>query len=188
MKTFGVTVVGKEEFELAINPVCFKAQKETKEILIYTFLATGSSATFAAVSDGTIIRERTEDLDNAERKTFHWIPRSVLSENHPHSIPQQEDVEGWTHLKEVKLPSIKAQIWLLIGANVPKAMEPVIDSISGGPCVVRTIVGWTTKRWEFKRKGQADSSQLGGSPLPGWKSFCNSSLKWTSQMQDRIKM
>ncbi|KAJ8377835.1 hypothetical protein AAFF_G00251540 [Aldrovandia affinis] len=61
------------------------------------------------------------------------------------NIPHQEDVNRWPHLKEVKLPSIQAEVGLLIGANVPKAMEPlqVVSSVDDGPYAVRTILGWT---------------------------------------------
>lgn len=49
---------------------------------------------------------------------------------------------------EVKLPSVQAEVGLLIGANVPKAMEPlqVVNSVDDGPYAVRTILGWTINR------------------------------------------
>ncbi|KAL7880976.1 hypothetical protein SRHO_G00032300 [Serrasalmus rhombeus] len=61
------------------------------------------------------------------------------------NIPQQEDVNRWPHLKDVKLSSIQTGIGLLIGANVPKAMEPlqVVNSVDDGPYAVRTVLGWT---------------------------------------------
>ncbi|GAA6232368.1 uncharacterized protein LOC120493481, partial [Lates japonicus] len=61
------------------------------------------------------------------------------------NIPRQEDIEGWPHLKEVRIPTIQAEVGLLIGANVPKAMEPlqVVNSVDSGPYAVRTILGWT---------------------------------------------
>ncbi|KAK5916219.1 hypothetical protein CgunFtcFv8_011227 [Champsocephalus gunnari] len=40
------------------------------------------------------------------------------------NIPLQEDVDNWPHLRRVNIPHIKAEIGLLIGTNVPKAMEP----------------------------------------------------------------
>lgn len=45
----------------------------------------------------------------------------------------------------MKLPSVQAEVGLLIGANVPKAMEPlqVVNSVDDGPYAVRTILGWT---------------------------------------------
>ncbi|TWW62354.1 hypothetical protein D4764_04G0010010 [Takifugu flavidus] len=40
---------------------------------------------------------------------------------------------------------MQAEVGLLIGANVPKAMEPlqVVNSVDNGPYAVRTILGWT---------------------------------------------
>ena len=61
------------------------------------------------------------------------------------NIPQQKDLERWTYLKEIKLPQIEADIYLLIGANVPKAMElwEMVSSVGKGPYAVRTKLGWT---------------------------------------------
>ncbi len=54
-------------------------------------------------------------------------------------------MERWPYLKDVGLPSIEAEIGLLIGANVPEIMEPwqVISSKDNGPFAVRTKLGWT---------------------------------------------
>lgn len=59
------------------------------------------------------------------------------------NIPCQEDVNGWPHLKEVKLPTFHAEVGLLLGANVPRAMEPlqVVSSMDNGPYAVRKILG-----------------------------------------------
>lgn len=48
----------------------------------------------------------------------------------------------------MRIPTIQAEIGLLIGANVPKAMEPlqVVNSVDNGPYAVRTILGWTVNR------------------------------------------
>ena len=41
------------------------------------------------------------------------------------NIACQECVNIWSHLKEVKIATIQAEVPLLIVANVPKAMEPL---------------------------------------------------------------
>lgn len=47
-------------------------------------------------------------------------------------------------MKDVFLPSIDADIDLLIGTNVPKLMEPwrVINSNGNGPFATKTLLGW----------------------------------------------
>lgn len=40
------------------------------------------------------------------------------------NIPLQEDLEWWPHLEQVQIPHLDAEIDLLIGINMPKAMEP----------------------------------------------------------------
>lgn len=61
------------------------------------------------------------------------------------NIPSQEDVDQWSYLREVKIPKIGSDVGLLIGCNVPKALEPwkVINSQGNGPYAVKTILGWT---------------------------------------------
>ena len=60
-------------------------------------------------------------------------------------IVTQEDISRWSYLRDVRLPSINADIGLLIGNNVPKASEPwtVVNSQGDGPYAVRTLLGWS---------------------------------------------
>ena len=80
-----------------------------------------------------------EFIDLPDAFTHKTIP--VGKEN----IPQQKDLERWPYLKKIRLPQIDADIGLLIGANVPKAMEPweVVSSVGNGPYAIRTKLGWT---------------------------------------------
>lgn len=77
-------------------------------------------------------------IDLPEIYTYKDIP--VSKEN----IPVQEDLKRWPHLHGIELPHIKADIGLLIGCDVHKAMEPweIIHSEDNGPYAVRTILGW----------------------------------------------
>ena len=61
------------------------------------------------------------------------------------SIPGQEDIEKWPHLKNVQLKRISSTVSLLIGNDVPKALEPkeVIECPGKGPYAIRTVLGWT---------------------------------------------
>ena len=61
------------------------------------------------------------------------------------SIPQQEDVDKWEHLKGMKLPNLNAQIGLLIGNDVPRALQSkqVKECRGNGPYALKTIFGWT---------------------------------------------
>ena len=60
-------------------------------------------------------------------------------------IVTQEDISRWSYLRDVRLPSINADIGLLIGNNVSKASEPwtVVNSRGDGPYAVRTLLGWS---------------------------------------------
>ena len=59
-------------------------------------------------------------------------------------IPTQEDIDQWPHLEGVYLPSVKAEIGLLIASDAPEALDPleVKHSKDGGPNATRTRLGW----------------------------------------------
>ena len=59
-------------------------------------------------------------------------------------IPRQEDVDRWPYLSHISLPFVEAGVGILIGGNVPKAMEPwdVVHSVDDGPYAVETVLGW----------------------------------------------
>ena len=63
----------------------------------------------------------------------------------PENIPNQEDVKQCPYLHEVKIPHLEAEVSMLIGNNVPKALEPwmTINSQGKGPDAVKTTLGWT---------------------------------------------
>lgn len=64
---------------------------------------------------------------------------------HQCNIPRQEDLDRWPHLRHIKILEINSGVDLLIGTNVPKALEPwdVVRSQDGGPYAVKTMLGWT---------------------------------------------
>ena len=72
-------------------------------------------------------------------------------------IMTNDDLKKWPYVHRVELPSIVAEVGLLIGNNVPKAVEPleVINSENGGPFACRSVLGWqvygSTKNQEHNR-------------------------------------
>ena len=60
------------------------------------------------------------------------------------SVPRQEDVDIWPHLKGIHIAEIDARVGLLIGHDVPKALElkEVKKSQDGSPYATRTLLGW----------------------------------------------
>lgn len=165
----GGTGAGKEDCFLSIVPVQVKAQKGTKIVTTYAFLDPGSSAIFATESlinelkvNGrrTSISLRTMgkesvmntrivtglEISSLEGDQFIELSEVFFQKAIPvtkDNIPHQEDVIRWPHLKGVKLPAVEAEVGLLIGANVPKAMEPlqVVSSVNDGPYALRTALG-----------------------------------------------
>lgn len=61
-------------------------------------------------------------------------------------LPSPKLIKSWPHLNKVNLPAVTgiSTIGLLIGANCPKALEPleVIKSRNNGPFAIRTKLGW----------------------------------------------
>ena len=63
----------------------------------------------------------------------------------PEDIPKQREVRAWSHLHDIDIPEIDAEIGLMIGNDVPEVMEPwdiVHGQSPGEPFAVRTKVGW----------------------------------------------
>ena len=70
------------------------------------------------------------------------------------SIHQKEDVNMYPNLKGILLPKIDACIGLLIGNDVPKALEPkeIRECTEQGPFAIWTMFGWMINS-PLERKG-----------------------------------
>lgn len=62
---------------------------------------------------------------------------------HKGNITHQADINHWPYLR--RIVELDSEISLLIGSDVPKALEPldVIHSVDDGPYAVKTMLGWT---------------------------------------------
>ncbi|KAJ8372561.1 hypothetical protein AAFF_G00281380 [Aldrovandia affinis] len=155
---------------LAIVPVRVKVTKRNKSVLTYAFLDPGSSATFCTenlmkrlhakgwkteILLRTMGQERPVksygltglEVSNLEGTTHLDLPRVYTQDRIPVSkenIPTQNNLGKWPYLSGIQLDEIDADIDLLIGINVPKAMEPwhIINSQGNGPYAVKTLFGW----------------------------------------------
>ena len=166
----GQTGAGYAKNALSIVPVRVKAKSSYKYTYTYAFLDSGSTDTFCAdslVSRLNINGKATQimlstltqselvkstiiqglEVYDLEGKNAIEIPKAYTQSKLPvgrADIPTQEEVEKWPHLRQIPLPRIDAEIELLIGNNVPRALEPwqVINSEGNGPYAVRTRLGW----------------------------------------------
>ncbi|KAL7852267.1 hypothetical protein SRHO_G00180520 [Serrasalmus rhombeus] len=156
---------------LAIVPVQVKAKKGNKIVTSYAFLDPGSNASFCTerlmhelnlcgrnvniflttMGEQKIVRSTAVaglEVSGLHNNNFLELTEVFSQKAIPVSkanIPSQEEVDRWPHLKDVRIPSISGEIGLLIGANVPRALEPeeVIHSVKNGPYAVKTMLGWT---------------------------------------------
>ncbi|XP_056022166.1 uncharacterized protein LOC125649571 [Ostrea edulis] len=155
---------------LPIVPVRLKSKCSDKYLTTYAFLDSGSNATFCLESltdllnvEGkrtklnlvTMGQEKVHDsyvicglevIDLNGDNTIELPPvftQSTLPVSKKDVI-FLEDVKRWSHLHGVELNVIDCDIGLLIGVNVPKALEPweIIPSASNGPFAVKTLLGW----------------------------------------------
>lgn len=166
----GTSVPLRSTVSMAIVPVKVRAKGLGELIETYAFLDSGSNTTFCTdllkkqlgvrgvdISLSLTTMERSNstrkctalslevfDLDENESVelpvVFSMCSLPVTSKD----IPLQEDVDKWKHLEGIHLPSIQAQVGLLIGCDVPKALEPreFKKSKDGGPFATRTMFGW----------------------------------------------
>lgn len=180
----GLTGAGEQDCKLPIVPVQVKAKKGSKVILTYAFLDQGSTAVFCTESllqklhlSGkranillkTMGQEKVvssfvvPELEVAALNDDNFIslPRAYTQYSMPvnrANIPTNKDLMKWPYLRHLSLPQIEAGIELLIGTNVPKAMEPmeVIRSEDNGPYAIRTVLGWTVNGPLTGNSGQAN--------------------------------
>ena len=167
----GYTGAGETVCALSIVPVKVRCAASKRVVESYAFLDPGSTGTFCteelmkvlnATGKKTNILLRTMgNEDTVSTQVVYGLEVSGLEDNHflklpqvfsqseipvkRENIPQQTDVDRWPYLKEVQLKQIDAGVGLLIGTNVPKALEPwkVINSRGEGPYAVKTALGWT---------------------------------------------
>ena len=170
VQSSGLTRAGERDCTLAILPIRVK-YKKGQTLVTYAFLDPGSSASFC--TEGLMNRlnisgKRSDillrtmgqekvvsshvvlDLEVAGLDTdrFCELPAVYTQKGmpvHKGNIPRQEDLWKWPHLENINVATIDSGVDLLIGTNVPEALEPweVVRSINGGPYAVRTLLGWT---------------------------------------------
>ncbi|KAL1246670.1 hypothetical protein QQF64_034398 [Cirrhinus molitorella] len=167
----GLTGAGDQDCKLPIVPVQVKSNKGSKIIITYAFLDQRSTAVFCTESlmhklhltgrKGRILlrtmgQEKVVssnivsglEVASLDGDSFLELPKAYTQESmpvHQGNIPTERDIKKWSYLKHVQLPQIDAGIQLLIGTNVPKALEPleVVCSVDNGPYAIRTMLGWT---------------------------------------------
>ncbi|XP_069129179.1 uncharacterized protein [Argopecten irradians] len=88
------------------------------------------------------------------------LPKVYTKEEMPvsqHHIPKHEEISKWSHLSDISIPNIDANIGIMLGNNVPDAYTPfeVLIGPSGSPHATRTRLGWIV--WNIIRD---DASQL----------------------------
>lgn len=160
---------GASHCALAIVPVLVKASKGSRTIMTYAFLDPGSSATFCSdnimhqlnvngrrteVALRTMGQEQTVrcyeltglEVGNIDGSEFIELPIVYTQANIPVSkdnLFTQNDLKRWPYLSGITLKSIDADVEMLIGMDVPKAMEPwqVLNSQNDGPYAVKTLLG-----------------------------------------------
>ena len=162
---------GASAIGLAIVPVKVRAKGKNKMMETYAFVDPGSNTSFCtnklidhleASGRRTTLSLTTMDSSNvlSQSLVVSLVVCNVQERNDVelHSVysrsklpvsardvPLQSDVDKWPYLEGISLPSIDAEVDLLIGNDAPKALEPieVRRSIEGGPYAVRTALGWT---------------------------------------------
>ena len=161
----GTSVAG-----LPVVPVKVRAKGGNALISTYTFLDGGSNTTFCSDQllgdlgvrgvDTTLSLTTMERENRKKASSLVQLEVFDLDENNfielllvfstsvlpisSESVPRQEDVDRWPHLKGIRIAEIDARVGLLIGHDVPKALEPkeVKESQDGGPFATRTLFGW----------------------------------------------
>ncbi len=169
-KTCGHTGAGDDRCLLSILPVQVKSIKGDCIINTYAFLDPGSTATFCSeqlMQRLNLTGRRTNfllqtmgqervvsaysvsglEISGLETNHFYKLPEILTQKEMPvstNNIVTEGDLAKWPYLSKVKIPSLSANVDLLIGSNAPKMLEPweVINSQGEGPYAIRTALGW----------------------------------------------
>ena len=166
----GCTGAGNDRCILSIVPVQVKSTGGNEIIETYAFLDPGSTATFCSeylMQRLNITGKRTQfllktmgqkkvvptfavsgmEVAGLAGKSFYPLPE-ILTQKEipvtPDNIVTAADLERWPYLSKVHVPTIEANVDLLIGSNAPRLLEPweVVNSHGFGPYAIRTVLGW----------------------------------------------
>ncbi|XP_068675732.1 uncharacterized protein [Montipora foliosa] len=155
---------------LAIVPVYVQAKGGQPVVETYAFLDSGSNTSFCTESlleklnikgkktkltlttlkgeedpvECSLVSLQISDLN---QQNIVELPEVYSRSRLPiavDAIADQQDVNRWLYLKGVTIPKIEAEIGLLIGSDVPQALQPreFRPSENGGPFATRTVLGW----------------------------------------------
>ncbi|XP_054763530.2 uncharacterized protein LOC129270153 [Lytechinus pictus] len=155
-----------------IIPVIVRSRETGMEVKTYAFVDSGSNAVFcteklastlhlqkrkinlhvSTMTDEKVVRSQVftgMEVSDLTGKNIVQLPEVYSQEKIPvnmEDVPTKEDIQKWPYLQGIELPAIQeAHVGLLIGSNVPKAMEPieVINSETpNGPFACKTVLGW----------------------------------------------
>ena len=91
----------------------------------------------------------------------------------------QQDAEKWSHLKDIEIPETDPEVSLLIGSDVPQALEPleIRRGQRGEPYATRTALGWVVNG-PIGRTGSAPHSA----------SFINADVQLNEQFEKFCNM
>lgn len=172
---------------LSVLPVKVKAAKGDSVIQTYAFLDPGSTGTFCSEQlmhrlslpgKKTQVLLRTMgqtkmtsafslhnlEVAGLESSQFHPLPEVITQKQMPvttDDMVKPQDLREWPYLSKVHMPSIQAEVDLLIGINAPKLLEPweVVNSQESGPYAVRTVLGWVMNG-PLDGKGEVEAATI----------------------------
>ncbi len=155
---------------LPIVPVRIKSRSSDKYVETYAFLDSGSTATFvseevvrALAVEGrqtkinllTMGQEQVQntcvvsglEVSSLDGRHLLELPPVLTQPRLPvgeRDVISFEQVRRWPHLRNIPLERIESDVGILIGVNVPQAMEPwdVVPSVGNSPFAVKTVLGW----------------------------------------------
>lgn len=155
---------------LPIVPVKVKAQGSNNIVETYAFLDGGSNTTFCteklkrqldvqgkkttlsittiekanSQTESTVLGLEVSALDGTGRVELPTVFSITSLPVSTESLATQVDASKWSHLEGLVIPSIDADVDLLIGSDVPQALQP--EEVKGGsegePYAMKTILGW----------------------------------------------
>ena len=226
-----VRTISSSDGSMKMPMIPVKVQyRDGPPIVTYMFLDSGSSSTFCTydllsklnvdVRNKTKLSVSTMSKDPLVvwASAVQGLSISDMSENNQVTLPTvfaldkipasreeictAEDLQDWPHLQEVVPDVVDAEIGMLVGMNVPEALEPTdfIQSRDSSPYAVRTRLGWVVngpvrkQKWAEMRatanriKVEVQGFQVDENPASEERGWSVEDHKWMEKIDKEAKM
>ena len=131
------------------------------------------------------------EICDPQEKNFVCLPPIYTLDKIPvnkEDMIRTEDVKKWPHLQCINIPEYDVEVGLIIGNNVPQAVEPweiINSSQEGAPFATRTKLGWVVAG--FSQNTLKNHVKINSLKVNGTQEFTSKCNKEKHSAQEKSK-